>query len=86
MADRGRLITQHRAKTMLLYAETKNVVLTQRCFRQHFNTRWAPVKNTIYRLYRQFETNELPEPKQPRVSQSQSPDNDIAPNSSQSTQ
>ncbi|PSN44290.1 hypothetical protein C0J52_12960 [Blattella germanica] len=65
MADRGRLITQERAKTVLLYVETKSVVLTQRGFRQHFNTRWAPVKNTIYRQYRQFETNEMPEPKQP---------------------
>ncbi|PSN56957.1 hypothetical protein C0J52_10847, partial [Blattella germanica] len=32
MADRGRLITQQRAKTVLLYAETKSVVLTQRGF------------------------------------------------------
>ncbi|PSN46849.1 hypothetical protein C0J52_24202 [Blattella germanica] len=55
-----RLVTQQRAKTGLLYAETKSVVLTQRRFCQHFNTRWAPVKNTIYRLYRQFETNEMP--------------------------
>ena len=86
MADRGRLITQQRAKTVLLYAETKSVVLTQRGFRQHFNTRWAPVKNTIYRLYRQFETNEMPEPKQPRVSQIRSPENDSAPYSSRSTQ
>ncbi|PSN43691.1 hypothetical protein C0J52_19469 [Blattella germanica] len=50
MADRGRLITQHRSKTVLLYAERKSVVLTQRGFRQHFNTRWAAVKNIIYRL------------------------------------
>ncbi|PSN53785.1 hypothetical protein C0J52_06236 [Blattella germanica] len=75
MADRGRLTIQHRAKTVLLYAETKSVVLTQRCFHQHFNTRWAPAKNTIYRLYRQFETNGMPEPKQPRVSQIRSPEN-----------
>ncbi|PSN41012.1 hypothetical protein C0J52_16068 [Blattella germanica] len=39
MADRGRLVTQQRAKTLLLYTETKSVVLTQRRFRQHFNTR-----------------------------------------------
>ncbi|PSN53735.1 hypothetical protein C0J52_02188 [Blattella germanica] len=45
MADRGRLIIQQRAKTVLLYAEIKSVVLTQRRFRQHFNTRWAPVKS-----------------------------------------
>ncbi|PSN29888.1 hypothetical protein C0J52_26360 [Blattella germanica] len=51
MVDRGRFITQQRAKTVLLYAETKSVVLTQRRFHQHFNTRWVPVKNTIYRLY-----------------------------------
>ncbi|PSN48828.1 hypothetical protein C0J52_05125 [Blattella germanica] len=51
MADRGRLITKQRAKTALLYAESNTVVLTQRGFRQNFNTRWAPVKNTIYRLY-----------------------------------
>ncbi|PSN38779.1 hypothetical protein C0J52_18675 [Blattella germanica] len=51
MVNRRRLITQQREKTVLLHAETKSVVLTQRGFRQHFNTRWAPVKN-IYRLYR----------------------------------
>ncbi|PSN56814.1 hypothetical protein C0J52_02670 [Blattella germanica] len=44
MADRGQLITQQRVKTVLLNAETKSVVLTQRRFRQNFNTRWAPVK------------------------------------------
>ncbi|PSN40048.1 hypothetical protein C0J52_20192 [Blattella germanica] len=61
MADRGRLITQQRAKTVLLYAETKkSLVLTQRRFHQHFNTRRAPVKNIIYRLYRQFENDSAP--------------------------
>ncbi|PSN47088.1 hypothetical protein C0J52_23523, partial [Blattella germanica] len=64
----------------------KKSVVIQRRFRQHFNTKWAPVKNTINRLYRQFETNEMPEPKQPRVSQIRSPENDNAPYSSQSSQ
>ena len=34
----------------MFYAETKSVVATQRCFRAHFGTRWAPYKQTIYRL------------------------------------
>ena len=37
-------------KVVLFYAETKSVVATQRCFRAHFGTRWAPCKQTIYRL------------------------------------
>ncbi|PSN56040.1 hypothetical protein C0J52_11807, partial [Blattella germanica] len=85
-ADRGRFTPQQRSKTVLLYVETKSVVLTQRRFRQHFNTCWTPVKNTIYRLYRQFETNEMPEPKHPRVSQIRSPENDSVPYSSRSIQ
>ena len=39
-----------KAKVVLFYAETKSVVATQRRFRAHFGTRWAPGKQTIYRL------------------------------------
>ena len=50
MADNGRLIVEQKVKVVLFYAETKSVVATQRRFRAHFGTRWAPCKQTIYRL------------------------------------
>ena len=57
MADYGRLTVDQKAKVVLFYAETKSVVETQRRFRAHFGTRWAPCKQTIYRLCQQSETN-----------------------------
>ena len=50
MADNGRLTVDQKVKVVLFYAETKNVVATQRRFHAHFGTRWAPCKQTIYRL------------------------------------
>ena len=50
MAGKGRLTVDQKVKDVLFYAETKSVVLSQRCFRAHFGTRWAPCKQTIYRL------------------------------------
>ena len=50
MADNGRLTVDRKVKVVLFYAETKSVVATQRRFRTHFGTRWAPCKQTIYRL------------------------------------
>ena len=50
MADNGRLIVDQKVKVVLFYAETKSVVATQRHFRAHFGTRWAPCKQKIYRL------------------------------------
>ena len=50
MADNGRLTVDQKVKVVLFYAETKSVVATQRRFRAHFGTRWAPCKQTIYRL------------------------------------
>ena len=50
MADSGRLTVDQKVKVVLFYAETKSVVATQRRFRAHFGTRWAPCKQTIYRL------------------------------------
>ena len=50
MADNGRLTVDQIVKVVLFYAETKSVVATQRRFRAHFVTRWAPCKKTIYRL------------------------------------
>ena len=50
MADNGRLTVDQKVKVVLFYAETKSVVATQRRFRAHFRTRWAPCKQTIYRL------------------------------------
>ena len=50
MADNGRLTVDQNVKVVLFYAETKSVVATQRRFLAHFGTRWAPCKQTIYRL------------------------------------
>ena len=50
MADNRRLTVDQKVKVVLFYAETKSVVATQRRFRAHFGTRWAPCKQTIYRL------------------------------------
>ena len=50
MADNGRLTVDKKVKVVLFYAETKNVVATQRRFRAHFSTRWAPCKQKTYRL------------------------------------
>ena len=50
MAVNGRFTADKKVKVVLFYAETKSVVATQRCFRAHFGTRWAPCKQTIYRL------------------------------------
>ena len=50
MADSGRLTVDQKLKAVLFYAETKSVVATQRRFRAHFGTRWAPCKQIIYRL------------------------------------
>ena len=50
MADNGWLTVDQKVKVVLFYAETKSVVATQRRFRAHFGTRWAPCKQTIYRL------------------------------------
>ena len=50
MADNGRFSVDQKVKVVLFYAETKGVVATQRRFRAHFGTRWAPCKQTIYRL------------------------------------
>ena len=50
MADNGRLTVDQKVKVVLFYAETKSVVATQRRFLAHFSTRWAPCKQTIYRI------------------------------------
>ena len=44
MADNGRLAVDQKVKVVLFYGETKSVVATQRRFRAHFGTRWAPCK------------------------------------------
>ena len=50
MAENGGLTVDQKVKVVLFYAETKSVVATQRRFRANFGTRWAPCKQTIYRL------------------------------------
>ena len=49
-ADSGRLTVDQKEKVVLFYVETKSVAATQRRFRAHFGTSWAPCKQTIYRL------------------------------------
>jgi hypothetical protein len=46
---------EQKEKVMLFYAEMKSVIITQRGFRVHFSTRWAPAKQTICRLKMEFE-------------------------------
>ena len=48
--DNGRLNVDQNVKVVLFCAETKSVVATQRRFLAHFGTRWAPRKQTVYRL------------------------------------
>ena len=50
IADNGRLTIDQKVKVVLFYAETKSVVATQRRFRVHFGTKWAPYIQTVYRL------------------------------------
>ena len=50
MADNKRLTVDQKVKVVLFYAETKSVVATQRRFLAHCGTRWAPCKQTVYRL------------------------------------
>ena len=76
MADNGRLTVDENMKFVLFYAETKSVVAIQRRFRTHFGTRWAPCKQTIYRLYQQFEINgSVLEKKRPRPASVRAPAN-----------
>ena len=50
MADNGRLTTDQKVNVVSFYAETKSAVATERRIREHFGTRWASCKQTIYRL------------------------------------
>lgn len=76
MADRGRLTVEQKTKMVLLFAETKSVTATQRCFRTHFCTRWAPCAQTIRRLHQQFEvTGSVLERKRQHVPTVRSPQN-----------
>jgi len=70
------LTVDQKVKVVLFYAETKSVVVTGRRFRAHFGTRWAPCKQTIYRLCQQFEINgSLLEKKRPRPASVHTPAN-----------
>ena len=76
MADNGRLAVDLKVKVVLFYAETKIIVATQRSFRAHFSTRWAPCKQIIYRLCQQFEINGFVlEKKRPRPASVRKPAN-----------
>jgi len=72
----GWLTVDQKVKVVLFYAETKSVVQTQRRFRAHFGTRWAPCKQTIYRFCQQFETHgSVLEKKRPRYASVRTPAN-----------
>ena len=47
----GRLTVDQKVEVVLFYAETKSVVATQRRFRAHLGTRWAPCKQTILQTF-----------------------------------
>ena len=68
MADNGRLTVDQNVKVVLFYAETKSVVVTERRFRAHFGIRWAPCRQTIYRLslgtiFQSMRVNSVPDVK-----------------------
>jgi hypothetical protein len=54
MADKGNLSVKQRIKTALFFIETGSVLVTQRRFRAHFQTRWAPPFKTVHKLHNQF--------------------------------
>ena len=62
-----RLNVDQKVKVVLFYAETKSVVATQRRFRAHFVTRWAPCKQTVYRplgtIFQPIRINSVPDGK-----------------------
>jgi hypothetical protein len=47
-------IVEQRTKTVLFFSETRSAVVTQRRFRVHFQTRWAPSFKIIHKLYNRF--------------------------------
>ena len=68
------MTVDQKVKVVLFYVETKSVVETQRCFRAHFGTRWAPCKQKIYRLCQLSETNgSVLEKKRPRPASVRTP-------------
>jgi hypothetical protein len=54
MADKGKLSVEQRIKTVLFFTETRSVVVTQRQFRAHFQSRCAPSFKIIHKLFNQF--------------------------------
>jgi hypothetical protein len=76
MADNGRLCVDLGGRGVMKKAKTKSVVETQRYFLAHFGTRWAPCKQTIYRVCQKFETNgSVLEKKRPRPASVRTPAN-----------
>jgi hypothetical protein len=67
---------EQRIKRVLFSTETLSVVVTQRRFRVHFQTPWAPSFKTIHKLYNQFNNDEsVLERKRRRLSSVRSPEN-----------
>ena len=68
VAENVRLTVDRKVNVVLFYAETKSVVATQRRFRAHFGTRWAPCKQTIYilslgKIFQPMRINSVPDVK-----------------------
>jgi hypothetical protein len=63
-------------EAVLFFTEIRNVVVTQRRFRAHFQTRWVPSLKTIRKLYNQFNNDgSMLERKRRRPSSVRSPEN-----------
>jgi hypothetical protein len=71
-----RKTVEQRIKAVLFFTETRSVVVTQRWFHAHFQTRWAPSFKTIHKLYNQFNNNgSVLEMERLRPSSMRSPEN-----------
>ena len=57
MVDKGRLTPQQRVNLVLLYVETKSLIVMQKEFCEYFNTKRTPAKSVIYNLYWKFGNN-----------------------------
>ncbi|PSN40814.1 hypothetical protein C0J52_21983 [Blattella germanica] len=65
-----------KVKTVLFYTETNSFVNTQRHFRVHYRTIWAPCRQTVYRLMDKFETGgNFLEKKRQRAATVRTPEN-----------
>ena len=55
ITDHSCLMVQQRAKVVVLLAEMKSAIVMQGKFQPIFRTCWAPLRNTILRLFKKYE-------------------------------